>query len=129
MQYKPKDNQFTLVFTNSVPQFGSVNSGGWNQHEQRMLRWADKNFQGAPIHIIVGSYHQRMGETILDLFVKQDSVIMIGHRGVRQRIGPTGLTWWPLPIQLHVVKPHHSLKTLRFILETDPVINWQSLLS
>ena len=73
-----------------------------------------------------GSYHQRMEETISDLLVKQDSLIMMGHREVRQRIGPTGLTWWPSPIQLYVVRPHHSLRILRFILQTDPVINLQS---
>ena len=36
-----------------------------------------------------GSYHQRMEQTISDLLVKQDSAIMMGHRSVRQRIGPT----------------------------------------
>ena len=53
-QYRPADNHLTFVYTNSVPQFGSVNSGDWNQHEQRMLLWADKNCQSAPLHIIVG---------------------------------------------------------------------------
>ena len=37
-RYKPKDNRFTFVYTNSFPQVGSVNSGSWNQYEQRMLR-------------------------------------------------------------------------------------------
>ena len=53
-QYKPTNNKFTFVFTNSIPQFGTANSGGWNQHEQKMLLWANKNCQSAPIHIIVG---------------------------------------------------------------------------
>ncbi len=51
-QYKPADNQLTFVYTNSVPQFGWVNSGDWNQHEQRMLLWAEKNCQSAPLHIV-----------------------------------------------------------------------------
>ena len=44
----------TFVFTNSFPQFGSVNSGPWNWNEERLLDWAANNCQNAPLHTIVG---------------------------------------------------------------------------
>ena len=53
-QYKPKDSKSTFVFTNAFPQFGTLNSGDWNMHEQKLRLWANKNCQTAPIHIIVG---------------------------------------------------------------------------
>lgn len=128
-QYKPNDSECTFKLGNQIckynPQFGSVNSGGWNQCEQKMLKWADENYHGAHVYISSsGSYHQRMRETIWDLFVKQDSVIMMGHRGVRQRIGLTGLTWWSSFIQLHVVSCMLHVNTT-FYAPNRPVINWQ----
>lgn len=45
-QYKSElQNCLTFVYTNSVPQFGSMNNGHWNVYEQRMLLWARKNCQ------------------------------------------------------------------------------------
>ena len=51
-QYRP--GRDTFVFTNAFPQFGTVNSRSWNQHEKALKLWARQNCQNSPIYIIVG---------------------------------------------------------------------------
>jgi hypothetical protein len=51
-QYRP--GRDTFVFTNAFPQFGTVNSRCWNQHEKALKLWARQNCQNSPIYIIVG---------------------------------------------------------------------------
>ena len=90
-QYK-SENRFTFVLTNSVPQFGSINSGHWNTYEQRLLYWAEKTVKTLLYISLSESYHQRMEKTITDFLVKQDSTILMDRRCVRQGKTPTGLT-------------------------------------
>ena len=93
-QYRPTINEITFVFTNAIPQFGAVNSGGWNQFERKTLEWARGNCHSAPVHIIVG--------VIPSTYGKNDHRF-VGEAGFSNYRGPSRLFPGKRPYRINVV--------------------------
>ena len=83
----------TFVYTNAVPQFGTLNSGSWNAFERGLIKWAMNNCMGAPLHVIVGTIPSTYGTNEKRFF---------GEAGFSEFVGPSNIFPGKSPYRVNV---------------------------